>query len=168
MNLKASKDSIYTLTSKKNLGSLVIVIVAFLLDRITKIKIISHQSSNSEIYVNDYLNLELVWNTGIGFGLFNMEANFLYHLISLLILIIIFFIIFIIIKSSNIEKFFYSMILGGAFGNFYDRVSYYAVPDFIDIHYNNFHWFTFNIADIFISLGIILILTRELIKTNEE
>ena len=101
MNLKASKDSIYTLTSKKNLGSLVIVIVAFLLDRITKIKIISHQSSNSEIYVNDYLNLELVWNTGIGFGLFNMEANFLYHLISLLILIIIFFIIFIIIKSSN-------------------------------------------------------------------
>ena len=168
MNLKVSKDSIYTLTSKKNLCSLVIVIVAFLLDRITKIKIISHQNSNNEIYVNDYLNLELVWNTGIGFGLFNMEANFLYHLISLLILIIIFFIIFIIIKSSNIEKFFYSMILGGAFGNFYDRVSYYAVPDFIDIHYNNFHWFTFNIADIFISVGIILILTRELIKTNEE
>ena len=168
MNLKVSKDSIYTLTSKKNLCSLVIVIIAFLLDRITKIKIISYQSSNNEIYVNDYLNLELVWNTGIGFGLFNMEANFLYHLISLLILIIIFFVIFIIIKSSNIEKFFYSMILGGAFGNFYDRVSYYAVPDFIDIHYNNFHWFTFNIADIFITLGIILILTRELIKTNEE
>ena len=168
MNLKVSKDSIYTLTSKKNLCSLVIVIIAFLLDRITKIKIISYQSSNNEIYVNDYLNLELVWNTGIGFGLFNMEANFLYHLISLLILIIIFFVIFIIIKSSNIEKFFYSMILGGAFGNFYDRVSYYAVPDFIDIHYNNFHWFTFNIADIFITLGIILILIRELIKTNEE
>ena len=168
MNLKVSKDSIYTLISKKNLCSLVIVVIAFLLDRITKIKIISYQSSNNEIYVNDYLNLELVWNTGIGFGLFNMEANFLYHLISLLILIIIFFVIFIIIKSSNIEKFFYSMILGGAFGNFYDRVSYYAVPDFIDIHYNNFHWFTFNIADIFITSGIILILTRELIKTNEE
>ena len=168
MNLKVSKDSIYTLISKKNLCSLVIVIIAFLLDRITKIKIISYQSSNNKIYVNDYLNIELVWNTGIGFGLLNMEANFLYHLISLLILIIIFFVIFIIIKSSNIEKFFYSMILGGAFGNFYDRVSYYAVPDFIDIHYNNFHWFTFNIADIFVSVGIILILTRELIKTNEE
>ena len=168
MNLKVSKDSFNTLTSKENLCSLVIVIVSFLLDRITKIKIISHQSINNPIYVNEYLNLELVWNTGIGFGLFNMEANFLYHLISLLILIIIFFIIFIIIKSSNIEKFFYSMILGGAFGNFYDRVSYYAVPDFIDIHYNNFHWFTFNIADIFISVGIILILTRELIKTKEE
>ena len=168
MNLKVSKNSIYTLTSKKNLCSLLIVIVVFLLDRITKIKIISHQSSNNSIYVNDYLNLELVWNTGIGFGLFNMEANFLYHLISLLILIIIFFIIFIIIKSSNIEKFFYSMILGGAFGNFYDRISYYAVPDFIDMHYNNFHWFTFNIADIFISVGIILILTRELIQTDEE
>ena len=146
MNLKVSKDSFNTLTSKENLCSLVIVIVSFLLDRITKIKIISHQSINNPIYVNEYLNLELVWNTGIGFGLFNMEANFLYHLISLLILIIIFFIIFIIIKSSNIEKFFYSMILGGAFGNFYDRVSYYAVPDFIDIHYNNFHWFTFNIV----------------------
>ena len=168
MNLKVSKDSFNTLTSKENLCSLVIVIVSFLLDRITKIKIISHQSINNPIYVNEYLNLELVWNTGIGFGLFNMEANFLYHLISLLILIIIFFIIFIIIKSSNIEKFFYSMILGGAFGNFYDRISYYAVPDFIDMHYNNFHWFTFNIADIFISVGIILILTRELIKTNEE
>ena len=168
MNLKVSKDSIYTLISKKNLCSLVIVIIAFLLDRITKIKIISYQSSNNKIYVNDYLNIELVWNTGIGFGLLNMEANFLYHLISLLILIIIFFVIFIIIKSSNIEKFFYSMIVGGAFGNFYDRVSYYAVPDFIDIHYNNFHWFTFNIADIFITLGIILILIRELIKTNEE
>ena len=168
MNLKVSKNFIYTLTSKENLCSLAIVIVVFLLDRITKIKIVSHQSSNNEIYVNDYLNLELVWNTGIGFGLFDMEANFLYHLISLLILIIIFFIIFIIIKSSNIEKFFYSMIVGGAFGNFYDRVSYYAVPDFIDIHYNNFHWFTFNIADIFVSVGIILILTRELIKTNDE
>ena len=168
MNLKVSKDSFNTLTSKENLCSLVIVIVSFLLDRITKIKIISHQSINNPIYVNEYLNLELVWNTGIGFGLFNMEANFLYHLISLLILIIIFFIIFIIIKSSNIEKFFYSMILGGAFGNFYDRISYYAVPDFIDMHYNNFHWFTFNIADIFVSVGIILILTRELIKTNDE
>ena len=168
MNLKVSKNSIYTLTSKKNLCSLLIVIVVFLLDRITKIKIISHQSSNNPIYVNDYLNLELVWNTGIGFGLFNMEADLLYHLISFLIFIIIFFIIFIIIKSSNIEKFFYSMIVGGAFGNFYDRVSYYAVPDFIDMHYNNFHWFTFNIADIFISVGIILILTRELIQTDEE
>jgi signal peptidase II len=168
MNLKVSSDSIHTLTSKKNLCSLLIIIIVFLLDRITKIKIISHQSSNNPIYVNDYLNLELVWNTGIGFGLFNMEAGLLYHLISFLILIIIFFIIFIIIKSSNIDKFFYSMILGGAFGNFYDRVSYYAVPDFIDMHYNNFHWFTFNIADIFISVGIILILTRELIQTDEE
>ena len=168
MNISINKKIIYNFFSKENILSLMIITIIFISDRLTKIKIINLQDNNKSIYINEYLNFDLVWNTGIGFGWFAMEANFLYHLISLLILIIIFFIIFIIIKSSNIEKFFYSMIVGGAFGNFYDRVSYYAVPDFIDIHYNNFHWFTFNIADIFVSVGIILILTRELIKTNDE
>ena len=78
------------------------------------------------------------------------------------------FLIYLIAKSKTSDKILFSMILGGASGNVYDRLTYFAVPDFIDIHYKNFHWFTFNIADIFITLGIILIILNDLlIKKNE-
>ena len=149
--------------NKNNLFIAFFILVIFFVDRLTKIKVINLLLSNNEsIYINDYLNLDLVWNTGIGFGLFNLEAGFFYHSISMLIFIVILILIFLTIKSPLvIDKFLYSMILGGALGNFYDRAIYFAVPDFIDIHFNDYHWFTFNFADIFISVGIMLIIFKE-------
>ena len=156
--------------SKNNFFVTFFILVIFSLDRFTKIKIVNLLLSNNEsIYINDYLNLDLVWNTGIGFGLFNLEAGFFYHSISMLIFVVILILIFLIIKSPLvIDKFLYSMILGGALGNFYDRAIYFAVPDFIDIHFNDYHWFTFNFADIFISLGIMMIIFKELFFEKNE
>ena len=149
--------------SKKTIVILLIVSFVFIFDRVTKINIINHQLNNQRIFVNDYLNLELVWNTGVGFGLLSQNANIFYHLISLLIFSVIVFLIYLTLKASFVEKILYALILGGAAGNLYDRLIYFAVPDFIDFHINDFHWFTFNIADIFITLGIILIIIQDLI-----
>ena len=148
---------------KSNLIPLVLTLAIFLLDRFSKIKILEHNIDGSTLFINDYLNYTLVWNTGIGFGLFSLDANIFYHLISLLIFLIIIVLVYLLIKSNFLDKIFFSLILGGAIGNFYDRIVYFAVPDFIDIHYNDYHWFTFNIADIFISIGIILLLTKDFI-----
>ena len=153
--------------NKKNLSCLFIAMLIFFFDRLSKIKIIELQIDNTQIFVNDYLNFDLVWNTGIGFGLLSSQNNFIYNLISVLIFLIILFIIYIILKSNFIDKILFGVILGGALGNFYDRAVYQAVPDFIDLHYQNFHWFTFNIADIFITLGIITIIYREIFFKNE-
>ena len=157
--------------NRTSIISVLLIASIFLIDRLSKIEIIKHiLDKNSSIYVNDYLNLDLVWNTGIGFGLFDLDGGIPYHLITLVIFLVILGLIFFMIKSPlESEKLLYSVILGGALGNFYDRVFYFAVPDFIDIHFNDFHWFTFNIADIFISLGIILFILKELIfVTNEK
>ena len=148
--------------SKKTIVILLIVSFVFIFDRVTKINIINHQLNNQRIFVNDYLNLELVWKTGVGFGLLSQNANIFYHLISLLIFSVIVFLIYLTLKASFVEKILYALILGGAVGNLYDRLIYYAVPDFIDFHINDFHWFTFNIADIFITVGIILIIIQDI------
>ena len=148
---------------KETIISLLVISFVFIFDRITKTNIINHQLNNQSIFINDYLNLELVWNTGIGFGLLSQEANTYYHLISLLIFSVIIFLIYLIIKSDFLEKILFSIILGGAIGNLYDRLIYFAVPDFIDFHVGDFHWFIFNIADIFITVGIILILIKDII-----
>jgi signal peptidase II len=161
--MNISKNIQKKIFSKEVIISIILIIFIFILDRVTKIFIINHQTSNQNIFVNDYLNFELIWNTGIGFGLLSQNANMYYHLISLLILSVIIFLIYLMIKAEYLEKILFSLILGGALGNFYDRIIYYAVPDFIDFHINDFHWFTFNIADIFITLGIILILIRDII-----
>ena len=150
-------------SSKETIISVLVVFSVFILDRFTKIVIIKHQLNNQGIFVNDYLNFELVWNTGIGFGLLSQDANIFYHLTSLLIFSVIVFLIYLIYKTIFREKILYSLILGGAISNLYDRLNYFAVPDFIDFHINNFHWFTFNVADIFITLGIILIIVQDLI-----
>ena len=165
--MNISKNIKKKIFSKETIISVVVVFSVFILDRFTKIVIIKHQLNNQGIFVNDYLNFELVWNTGVGFGLFSQNANIYYHLISLLIFSVIIFLIYIIVRASFLEKILFSIILGGAIGNFYDRLIYFAVPDFIDFHINDFHWFTFNIADIFITLGIILILTKDLISKKK-
>tara|TARA_B100000700_G_scaffold306921_1_gene382703 strand:- start:5179 stop:5661 length:483 start_codon:yes stop_codon:yes gene_type:complete len=155
--------------SKFNFLSLIIAFIAFIIDRLTKNKIINYQLENSnQLYVTEFLNFELVWNTGIGFGLFNLDPGILYHVVTGIIILVILFVVFLIIKSDNTDKILYAMILGGALGNVYDRLIYFAVPDFIDFHIENYHWFTFNVADITISLGIITLLLRELIKDKNE
>tara|TARA_B100000780_G_scaffold146226_1_gene102121 strand:+ start:563 stop:1063 length:501 start_codon:yes stop_codon:yes gene_type:complete len=146
------------------LGYLVIIALIFILDRVSKVKIINHQENNDgSLFINDYLNFDLIWNTGIGFGLFSQNANIYYHGISLLIFLVIIFLSYLICKASFYDRNLYSLILGGALGNFYDRLFYFAVPDFIDIHVNDYHWFTFNIADIFITIGVILLISKDLL-----
>ena len=140
-----------------------ITLFIFLADRISKLYMLSvlEDLGFVDISINSYINLILVWNTGIGFGLLNFEANLFYHFISGLIAIIILVIVYICIQADRFEKISYAMVIGGAIGNLYDRLSYFAVPDFIDIHIGNYHWFTFNIADIFITIGITILLIKE-------
>ena len=152
---------------KKNYGPLFIVLISFLIDRITKNLILRHSEMHNTIFINDFLNFELVWNTGIGFGLLSLSNVFFYNLITILIFLIIIYIVYMFKKLSMIERYYFSLILGGAVGNFYDRVDLNAVPDFIDLHYKNFHWFTFNFADIFITLGVLLLILTSIFKKNE-
>ena len=161
--MNISKNLKNQIFSKKTIISILVTIFVFILDRVTKTTIINHQINNKSIFVNEYLNFDLVWNTGIGFGLLSQNANLYYHLITLLIFLVIIFLVYLITKADFLEKILFSLILGGAIGNAYDRLIYFAVPDFIDFHMKDFHWFTFNIADIFITLGIILILIKDII-----
>ena len=153
---------------KKNAICFFIIIFSFLLDRISKIKVIEYQLNNNKIYINDFINIDLVWNTGIGFGILSSSSNLFYHSISSIICMVIIFLVYLIIKSKFIDKILFSMVVGGAIGNFYDRLAYLAVPDFIDIHYQSFHWFTFNIADIFITAGISSLIIKDLFIKNEK
>ena len=154
------KDIKNKILKRENFYFVLLVFFIFFLDRYTKIKIINNFSDNT-LYVNDFLNFHLVWNTGIGFGFLSTNSNLIYNSITIIIALVIFFLFYLIVKSENIDKILFSLILGGAIGNFYDRLVYFAVPDFIDIHYNNIHWFTFNIADIFITLGIIILISKD-------
>ncbi len=154
---------------KKYLNHILIISIIFLVDRLSKIYVINlaDDLSNFNITITTFLNIILVWNSGIGFGLFQLEGNLTYNLITILIIIINFVIIYLLVNSDNTQKFFFSMILGGSFGNLFDRLYYSAVPDFIDLNYNNFHWFVFNVADIFITLGILCLIFVELFSDKK-
>ena len=146
------------MTNKKKIYLFVVVLILYTIDRISKILILQNflNNSSSEIYLNSFLNFSLVWNSGIGFGILQLEANVFYLLISIIITAINLILIYWMLTSTNyLESIFISIILGGALGNLFDRYYYSSVPDFIDLHYESFHWFTFNIADIFITIGII-------------
>ena len=150
--------------------NLSLVILIFLIDRISKIYVIflDNKFLGSEIFSSKYLNITLIWNEGIAFGLLNFEKNYLYNILTIFILTVIILILFMIIKTEGLKKFLLLLILGGALGNIFDRIFYKAVPDFIDFHIGNFHWFIFNIADIFISVGVIFMILLELIGINEK
>ena len=149
---------------KIDLYSFIIILITFGIDRLSKTYVIKLiQSQEREIFVYDFLNLTLNWNTGIAFGILSSNANLLYHLISALILLIIIYLIYLMVTSDNSGKVIISLIIGGAVGNLYDRLTYFAVPDFIDFHIENHHWFTFNMADVFISLGIFGMIIKEFI-----
>ena len=163
---KIEKKNFSFISQKNNLFCLLIIILIFVSDRISKIKIINHQIDNNRVYINDFMNFDLVWNTGIGFGFLSSNSDLVYNLITIIIGAIIIFLIYLIVKSNFLDKTLFSLVMGGALGNFYDRLVYFAVPDFIDIHYQNFHWFTFNIADIFITIGIIMLISKDLFLKN--
>ena len=158
----------------KNLNKSVLINISltfliFSLDRISKIYVINLDKKllGSEIFSLKYLNIKLIWNEGIAFGLLSFDQENLYNLLTVLIILIIFFIFVMILKSSGLEKLALIMILGGALGNVFDRILYKAVPDFIDFHVGDFHWFIFNISDIFISIGVIIMVFLEIFKNNK-
>ena len=149
-NLKEIKNK---LIKKENFYFLVIILLIFSIDRYSKIEIIKNYS-NQAFYLNSFINFDLIWNTGIGFGILSSTSSLIYNFISFLIFGVIILLGYYYFQSDKYEKFIFSIIIGGAMGNFYDRFFFSAVPDFIDFHIGNFHWFTFNLADVFITFGI--------------
>ena len=150
--------------------NLSLVLMIFFLDRVSKIYVIylDKKFLGSEIYSSKFIDIDLVWNEGIAFGLFSFGTENFYNILTILILFIILVIMFMAIQTSGYKKYLLLMILGGAIGNVYDRISYKAVPDFFDFHIGNFHWFIFNVADIFITIGVFFMIFLELIANNKE
>ena len=149
---------------------ILILFLIFILDRFSKIYVIylSEKNNYSQIFSSKFLDIHLIWNEGIAFGLLSFSETYFYNLISIIIAIIIFILFLFIIRSKGLKKLLLISILGGAIGNFYDRMVYKAVPDFIDFHINDFHWFIFNIADIFITIGVFFMILYEIIDNNSE
>ena len=148
---------------------ILLILVLFLIDRFIKIYFINLQLSGTEVdfYINSFLNFYLVWNKGIGFGLASMETNIYYHMLTFLIVIINVGLIIFLFKSKGFYSYLIALVIGGSLGNMADRLYYYAVPDFIDLHIVNFHWWLFNVADIFITIGIIGLIFAEILKQND-
>ena len=160
---------------KKIVFYLIITLIIFLTDRLTKLYILDLAVKNQlvDIYITNFFNIYLIWNKGVSFGLLSTESKFFYNSINFLIISINIVIFIMILKAEDYKKFFLLLILGGSLGNLFDRLYYQAVPDFIDFHINNFHWFVFNVADIFISIGIICLILDEIffnkqLKNNEK
>ncbi|MDA9071956.1 signal peptidase II [Candidatus Pelagibacter sp.] len=155
---------------KKILINIAIVLLIFLTDRISKIYIlkVAELENTVDIYINSYLNFYLIWNKGIAFGLLSYNENYIYNMVTLAITIIVIAILIMLIKAEGFRKYSLILVLGGALGNLFDRIYYSAVPDFIDFHINNFHWFVFNVADIFITLGIICLIFDEIFVNNNK
>tara|TARA_Y100000590_G_C15685063_1_gene1001275 strand:+ start:1481 stop:1966 length:486 start_codon:yes stop_codon:yes gene_type:complete len=155
---------------KKYIIFLIIALIIFFIDRLSKNYIlnIAEAQGSVDIFVNSYLNIFLVWNTGIGFGLLSFDKSLIYNLITSLIIAINILIIYMIITTNDIRSYFLVFVLGGSLGNLFDRLYYSAVPDFIDINYKEFHWFIFNVADIFITIGIICLIFAELMNYKKE
>ena len=148
---------------------IIIILSIFFFDRATKIYLINLQSDGIDInfYIYPFLNFYLVWNTGIGFGIASMEANIYYHILTFIIIIVNFGLVYFLVKSEKVHAYLIALIIGGSLGNLFDRIYYYAVPDFIDLHLGKYHWFVFNVADIFITVGIIGLLFVELLKKEK-
>ena len=162
MNFKNIKKSFYI--------SLIIPFFIFILDRISKIYVInlSKKIFDVNLFSSKFLDITLIWNEGIAFGLFSFNQDYFYNFLTLIILIVVFIVLMMTIKTKGYQKYALLMILGGALGNLYDRVFFRAVPDFIDFHIGEFHWFVFNVADIFISLGVFFMILSEFIGNNNK
>ena len=148
---------------------ILIILIIFGVDRLSKMYLVNLQSSGIDIdfYILPFLNFYLVWNTGIGFGLASMESNIYYHIVTTIIVFVNIGLVYFLLKSKGIYSYLLALIIGGALGNLFDRIYYYAVPDFIDLHWGNYHWFIFNLADIFITIGIIGLIAVEILKKDK-
>ena len=160
----------YKINLKKILLNFIIILVIFLSDRISKIYIIQMAELEGvvDIYITTYLNFYLIWNKGIAFGLFSFNDNYIYNIITLIIVSITITILIMLLKSDGFKKLSLLLVFGGSLGNIFDRIYYSAVPDFIDFHIKDFHWFVFNVADIFITLGIICLIFDEIFINNRK
>jgi signal peptidase II len=160
----------FKINFKNTLINLLIILIIFLVDRISKNYILklAELENTVDIYLTSYLNLYLIWNKGIAFGLLSFDDNSIYNLISLIIIIITFVILIMIIKCNGFKKYCLISIFGGSIGNLFDRIYFSAVPDFIDLHVNNYHWFIFNIADIFITIGVLCLIYIEIFIDNKK
>ena len=155
---------IFKYLSKNFYISFSIVALIYFFDRLSKIYVIQLDKNNlgSDIFTSAYLNIVLIWNRGVAFGLLSFNESYLYNIVSLIIAIIIIILVIMFLKSQGLKRYSLLMIVGGALGNLHDRVFFNAVPDFIDFHIGNFHWFIFNVSDIFITLGVISMIVLEL------
>ena len=155
---------------KKNYKYFLFILFIFIVDRLSKNYVISFDKSNLEndlLFFSSFFNIQLVWNSGVAFGLFSFEEDFYYNLITLIIIFVVILVIYLAKNANKLDRYLYSMIIGGASGNLLDRLLYRSVPDFIDLHYNNFHWFIFNVADIFITIGIISLIFSDILKIKK-
>ena len=148
--------------------NLFLIILVYALDRISKIYIINLDKNNlgSDIYTSSYLNITLIWNKGIAFGIFSFDKIYFYNFLSFIIGVVILILVTMMLKNNSFKRYSLLVIIGGALGNLYDRIFFNAVPDFIDFHIGNFHWFIFNVSDIFITIGVIAMIILELIDNN--
>ena len=155
--------------NRKFLINFFLTLIIFFLDRISKIYVISQSEKNlfDDLYQSKFLNISLIWNEGIAFGLLSFEKSHLYNFLTFLILIVVILIFFMILGSVGLKKYSLLMIFGGALGNLYDRIFFKAVPDFIDFHIGNFHWFIFNVSDIFITLGVSFMIILEITDSRK-
>ena len=155
---------------KNHLLTLIIVFLIFFIDRASKFYVLrlAEQSHELNIYLTTYLNIYLIWNKGIAFGLMSFNSNIIYNFITLLIIAICITVLIMVIRSEGFKKYSLVAVLGGALGNLFDRIYYGAVPDFIDLHFKSFHWFIFNIADIFITIGVFCLIYAELFVQNRD
>ena len=155
---------------KKVLINFIMVVTIFLIDRLSKIYILKKAEIESTvvIYITEYLNFYLIWNKGIAFGLFSFNESFMYNLITFTIAAITIIILFMIFKNEGLKKYSLLSIFGGSLGNLFDRIYYSGVPDFIDFHINDFHWFVFNFADIFITIGVLCLIFDEMFTDSKK
>ena len=156
--------------NKNFLINLLLISFIFLIDRLSKIYVIylDNKELQTQIFSSKYLNIQLLWNEGIAFGLFSLNQGKFYNFLTIIITILIIFILYLAFKSKGIKKYSLLLIFGGAIGNLYDRILHNAVPDFIDLHIGEFHWFVFNVADIFITIGVIFMILLEFTATNNK
>ena len=157
------------MTNKKRFVFFTLIILSIcIFDQITKKFIIEYfDKNNSTIFLTSFLNFDLIWNDGVAFGLLGFDNSSFYNLITLLIGLVIIIVFYFLFVTKNYVSFFYSIIAGGALGNFIDRIRFSAVPDFIDFHIGNYHWFVFNIADVFITLGVFCLIIDEILSKDK-
>ena len=155
---------------KKILTNLIIVLAIFFVDRFSKVYIlkIAELEGTVDVYITQYLNFYLIWNKGIAFGLFSFNQSIVYDVITFIIATITLVIFIMIIKNEGFKKYSLLLVFSGSLGNLFDRIYYSAVPDFIDFHINDFHWFIFNCADIFITIGVICLILDEMFINSKK